>query len=155
MHFATTYLGTSNPSFPQAWRGTTTYCNIGSRSRKRVREKGAGHWFEADIADLLTHYDLAADPDAPQWVKDAGEAAYAELDKSSDIFDVWFESGSSWNAVMRERNLGYPAEVYIEVPISIVGGSSSLSYLLWEQPAHHHLRHSLTHGFIVMPKGTR
>ena len=47
-------------------------------------------------------------------LKMQGEAAYAELDKSSDIFDVWFESGSSWNAVMRERNLGYPAEVYIE-----------------------------------------
>ena len=109
---------------------------------KRVREKGAGHWFEADIADLLTHYDLAADPDAPQWVKDAGEAAYAELDKSSDIFDVWFESGSSWNAVMRERNLGYPAEVYIEGSDQHRGWFQLSLYLLWEQPAHHHLRHS-------------
>ncbi len=32
----------------------------------------------------------------------------------SDIFDVWFESGSSWNAVMRERDLGYPIDLYLE-----------------------------------------
>ena len=120
---------------------------------KRVREKGAGHWFEADIADLLTHYDLAADPDAPQWVKDAGEAAYAELDKSSDIFDVWFESGSSWNAVMRERNLGYPAEVYIEGSDQHRGWFQlSLLPALGATGAPP-FKTLLTHGFIVDAQG--
>jgi isoleucyl-tRNA synthetase len=31
-----------------------------------------------------------------------------------DIFDVWFESGSSWNAVMNERGIGTPSELYLE-----------------------------------------
>jgi isoleucyl-tRNA synthetase len=36
------------------------------------------------------------------------------LRKGNDILDVWFESGSSWNSVLRARNLGYPADLYLE-----------------------------------------
>jgi isoleucyl-tRNA synthetase len=38
------------------------------------------------------------------------------LKKGGDILDVWFESGSSWNAVMRERSGGedFPVELYLE-----------------------------------------
>ena len=101
----------------------------------------------------LTHYDLASDEDAPQWVKDAGESAYAELDKSSDIFDVWFESGSSWNAVMRERNLGYPAEVYIEGSDQHRGWFQlSLLPALGATGAPP-FKTLLTHGFIVDAQG--
>jgi isoleucyl-tRNA synthetase len=75
---------------------------------KRFREKGSDAWFTEGPAELLAHWDPAADPDAPRGVQVAG------LAKLYDIFDVWFESGSSWNAVLRERGLGYPADLYLE-----------------------------------------
>ena len=39
----------------------------------------------------------------------------AEFRKEMDILDVWFESGSSWHAVLdREPELGFPADLYTE-----------------------------------------
>jgi isoleucyl-tRNA synthetase len=75
---------------------------------RRFREAGSDAWFTEGPAELLRHWDPAADADAP-----AGIDA-AALTKLYDIFDVWFESGSSWNAVLRERSLGYPADLYLE-----------------------------------------
>jgi isoleucyl-tRNA synthetase len=75
---------------------------------KRFREKGSDAWFTEGPAELLSHWNPAADPDAPKGVSPGS------LTKLYDIFDVWFESGSSWNAVLRERGLGYPADLYLE-----------------------------------------
>ncbi|MEZ4271775.1 MAG: isoleucine--tRNA ligase [Myxococcota bacterium] len=79
-----------------------------------LREKGSDHWFRAEPQELLVGYQVADDPDAPAWLKSVGQEGLSTLSKSADIFDVWFESGSSWNAVLRERHVGYPADVYIE-----------------------------------------
>jgi isoleucyl-tRNA synthetase len=82
---------------------------------KLIREKGADVWFNSTPADLLKYYDPATEPtDA---LRAAGRdlmANVANLRKGGDILDVWFESGSSWNAVMRERGLGYPMDLYLE-----------------------------------------
>ena len=75
---------------------------------KRFREKGSDAWFTDGPAELLAHWNAAADPDAPKGVD------ISKLVKLYDIFDVWFESGSSWNAVLRERGLGFPADLYLE-----------------------------------------
>ena len=75
---------------------------------KLVREKGSDIWFTATPAELLAGYDAKADKDAP------GDLSVGTLKKGPDILDVWFESGSSWNAVMRERGLGYPIDLYLE-----------------------------------------
>ncbi len=75
---------------------------------KRFREKGSDAWFTEGPAELLAHWDAASDADAPKGID------VAKLTKLYDIFDVWFESGSSWNAVLRERGLGYPADLYLE-----------------------------------------
>ena len=76
-----------------------------------VAKHGSDAWFLAPPEQLLDGYDPAADPDAPDW---ATPDALSALQKGSDIFDVWFESGSSWNAVLRRRDLGYPADLYLE-----------------------------------------
>jgi isoleucyl-tRNA synthetase len=34
--------------------------------------------------------------------------------KESDIMDVWFDSGSSWAGVLKERGLKYPCDLYLE-----------------------------------------
>ncbi|MCC6579046.1 MAG: isoleucine--tRNA ligase [Phycisphaeraceae bacterium] len=62
-----------------------------------VRDKGSDSWFRMTPAELLAGYDLAGDADAPKGFD------LANCRKSSDIFDVWFESGSSWHACMRQR----------------------------------------------------
>jgi len=77
---------------------------------RAVRAKGSDLWFTATPAELLEGYDPAADPDAP------GGVDVSTLTKGRDILDVWFESGSSWNAVMRERSGGgdFPVDLYLE-----------------------------------------
>jgi len=76
-----------------------------------VREKGSDAWFTLSTQELLKDYELVKDKDAPRSLT---VASLMELKKGQDILDVWFESGSSWNAVLRQRNLGYPADLYLE-----------------------------------------
>jgi len=66
----------------------------------QLRKNGSDMWFTAEPAQLLANYDAAGDADAPAWLKAGG---VGQLRKAGDIFDVWFESGSSWNACMRAR----------------------------------------------------
>ncbi len=68
---------------------------------KVIADKGSDAWFYMSTDDLLQHYDPAADPDAPEWVKGESKKWKGEISKGGDTFDVWFESGSSWNAVLR------------------------------------------------------
>ncbi len=79
---------------------------------KVVREKGSDAWFQLPPEELLKQYDPGADAD-PQ-ARAVPREQFALLKKGNDILDVWFESGSSWNAVMRERKLGYPVDLYLE-----------------------------------------
>ena len=62
-------------------------------------KKGSDAWFTEPPEVLLETYDPAADPDCLPSLK----TQVPRLSKMYDIFDVWFESGSSWHAVMRER----------------------------------------------------
>ena len=78
-----------------------------------IGRHGSDYWFAASPRELLAGYHPTADPDAPKWLSDDPEAI-EYLAKASDIFDVWFESGSSWNAVCRRRGLGYPIDLYLE-----------------------------------------
>lgn len=113
------------------------------------RSEGSDAWFKKSPSELLAHYDSSKDPEAPQGI------VIAELEKMFDIFDVWFESGSSWNAVLNERNIGYPADLYLEgsdqhrgwfhlslLPALGVTGSSPFKRVL-------------THGFIVDKDGRK
>lgn len=77
---------------------------------KLFREEGSDAWFTKEPAEILKHYDPEDDPAAPDGL-DLGL-----LKKGGDILDVWFESGSSWNAVMRERlgDEAFPVELYLE-----------------------------------------
>lgn len=66
-------------------------------------EHGSNVWFEREAKELLpegfTH------PSSPN----------GEFTKETDIMDVWFDSGSSHEAVLRQReNLTFPADMYLE-----------------------------------------
>ncbi len=116
---------------------------------KVFEERGSDAWFTETPAQLLAQYDAAADSDAGEGVDVDG------LEKMYDIFDVWFESGSSWNAVMNERGIGTPSEVYLEgsdqhrgwfqlslLPSLGASGTSPFKRLL-------------THGFMVDKDGRK
>lgn len=66
-------------------------------------EHGSNIWFQKEAKDLLpegfTH------PASPN----------GEFTKETDIMDVWFDSGSSHEAVLRQREeLTFPADMYLE-----------------------------------------
>jgi len=110
---------------------------------------GSDAWFTMSPAELLVGYDPASDPQAPAGL-DLGT-----LSKMHDIFDVWFESGSSWHAVLQARGLGYPADLYLEgsdqhrgwfqlslLPAAAVTGTAPF-------------RSVITHGFVVDRHGRK
>ncbi|MDY2727892.1 MAG: isoleucine--tRNA ligase [Candidatus Onthovivens sp.] len=67
-----------------------------------VREKGSSAWYELDEKDLLP--ENYSNEHSPNGI----------FKKEKDIMDVWFDSGSSFNGVLNERNLKYPSDLYLE-----------------------------------------
>lgn len=65
-----------------------------------VAAKGSDAWWELPVEALL-----------PEAYRNNG----CTYHKGSDTMDVWFDSGSSWAAVLEQRpELRYPAEIYLE-----------------------------------------
>jgi len=79
---------------------------------EKIRKHGANYWFKADPQEIIEGYDPKNDEQAPDWAKEEGGLNNLKL--GMDIFDVWFESGSSWHAVLEQRDIGYPADLYLE-----------------------------------------
>jgi isoleucyl-tRNA synthetase len=111
--------------------------------------RGSDAWFREAPTQLLLGYDPASDPQAPPGTE------VATLSKLHDIFDVWFEAGSSWHSVMQVRGLGFPADLYLEGSDQHRGWFQ-LSLLpalgVTGQPP---FRHLLTHGFMVDKNGRK
>ncbi|HMB95664.1 MAG TPA: class I tRNA ligase family protein, partial [Tepidisphaeraceae bacterium] len=114
---------------------------------KHIEEKGSDVWFTDTPMELLG---------CDQTVCPAHFGDVAKLRKEKDIFDVWFESGSSWHAVLQMRSyLQFPADLYLEgsdqhrgwfqlsmLPSLGVNGAPPFKQVL-------------THGFVVKPDGTK
>jgi isoleucyl-tRNA synthetase len=147
--------GLSIPAFVAA-DGTVVMTAAMVRAVARlVREKGSDAWFTATGAELLKGYDPGADRDLPAGLK--SREAVAALSKGPDILDVWFESGSSWAAVMRERlaEKGFPTDLYLEGSDQHRGWfQSSLTTSLGATGVPPY-RTLLTHGFMVDKDGRK
>ena len=111
----------------------------------RFAEKGSDAWFTESPAELL-----GPDFRYPPGFRSDG------LRKEKDIFDVWFESGSSWNAVLRQReDLKFPADLYLEgsdqhrgwFQLSLLPALGATGQAPFKQV--------LTHGFVVKPDGRK
>ncbi|HEY9128249.1 MAG TPA: class I tRNA ligase family protein, partial [Sulfurovum sp.] len=105
--------------------------------------QGADAWYSMSIEDLLP----------------AGSGYNAdELEKIDDILDVWFDSGSTWNSVIKSGNYDageYPASLYIEGSDQHRGWFQSsllLSAAVNEVSPYKTL---ITHGFTVDEKGEK
>jgi isoleucyl-tRNA synthetase len=121
---------------------------------KVFREEGSTAWLTRSPAELLRHYDPAADPDAPRGLE------VGALEKMHDIFDVWFESGSSWRAAMQERGLasiaeGDAVELYLEGSDQHRGWFQSSLLCAVGGTGHAPYKALLTHGFMVDKDGRK
>ncbi|HKM02766.1 MAG TPA: isoleucine--tRNA ligase [Bacilli bacterium] len=69
---------------------------------KLVKEHGSNIWFSSDVKDLLP----------PGYTNSASPNGHYQ--KETDIMDVWFDSGSSSFAVLKDKGEKYPADLYLE-----------------------------------------
>jgi isoleucyl-tRNA synthetase len=124
---------------------------------KLFREKGSDVWFLADAGDLFHHYNPETDPDAPAWIKSAIKNQKSEIRPSKDIFDVWFESGSSWNAVIRQRfgNDWHPTDLYLEGSDQHRGWFQLSLLPSLGVTGKAPFKNVLTHGFMVDREGKK
>jgi isoleucyl-tRNA synthetase len=105
--------------------------------------EGCDAWYDRPVADLLPD-GSALNPD--------------ELEKVEDILDVWFDSGSTWNAVLKSGNYDagqFPADMYLEGSDQHRGWFQSsllLGSAVNEFPPY---KSVLTHGFTVDEKGEK
>ena len=101
-------------------------------------------WFEKSAAELL--------PPGTSCAKCGG----TEFRKEEDILDVWFDSGSSWSAVLKRReNLEVPADLYLEGSDQHRGWfHSSLLVALGADDVVPY-KAVLTHGFVVDGQGRK
>ncbi len=106
--------------------------------REQVAKEGVDIWFERDVKDLFGDVKCPA-------------CGSANLKKSDDIVDVWFESGVSHRAVLKTRSeLAFPADVYLEGSDQHRGWfqSSLLTAMATEKRAP--FKAVVTHGFLVV-----
>jgi len=106
-------------------------------------QKGCDAWYDLSIAELL-YPGSGYNPE--------------DLEKTMDILDVWFDSGSTQNAVLRSRNYDagtFPADMYLEGSDQHRGWfqSSLLTTLASQEIAPY--KSILTHGFTVDEKGEK
>ncbi len=107
------------------------------------KAKGADAWYDLSIEELL-----------PENKKELA----ARLEKVNDILDVWFDSGSTWLAVLKSGPYDageYPANMYLEGSDQHRGWfqSSLLVSTAVEEKAPY--KSILTHGFTVDEKGEK
>ena len=100
-----------------------------------VEKEGVDGWFLRNTVDFL-----------------ANEAA--EYEKSSDILDVWFDSGSSSYCLLdKDPELHFPADIYLEGSDQHRGWFQTSLLTSVARCNQAPYRQVLTHGFVVDAKG--
>ncbi|WP_394405676.1 isoleucine--tRNA ligase [Streptococcus sp. 20-1249] len=107
-------------------------------------EHGSIIWWKSEAKDLL-----------PEGFKHPG-SPNGEFTKETDIMDVWFDSGSSWNGVMNARdNLSYPADLYLEGSDQYRGWFNSSLITSVAANGHAPYKAILSQGFVLDGKGEK
>ncbi|MCC5607516.1 isoleucine--tRNA ligase [Nostoc sp. CHAB 5834] len=106
-----------------------------------IAEKGSDAWWELSVEELL-----------PESYRNNGKS----YRRGTDTMDVWFDSGSSWAAVTKQRpELHYPADLYLEGSDQHRGWfqSSLLTSVAVNDIAPY--KTVLTHGFVLDEQGRK
>ena len=105
------------------------------------RKEGSDAWYKYDANDILPKTEVC-------------ECGASDWEKDPDIMDVWFDSGSTWSAVCRERSeLRWPVDMYMEGADQFRGWfqSSLLTSVATQGVAPY--REVLCHGWVVDAQG--
>ncbi|MEK3935173.1 isoleucine--tRNA ligase [Sporosarcina sp. FSL W7-1349] len=108
------------------------------------REHGSNIWFEREAKDLL-----------PEGFKHEG-SPNGQFTKETDIMDVWFDSGSTHQGVLVERDdLVYPADLYLEGSDQYRGWFNSSLTTSVAINGHAPYKGLLSHGFTLDGEGRK
>ena len=105
------------------------------------RKEGSDAWYKYDANDILPKTEVC-------------ECGASDWEKDPDIMDVWFDSGSTWSAVCRERpELRWPVDMYMEGADQFRGWfqSSLLTSVATQGIAPY--KEVLCHGWVVDAQG--
>ncbi|WP_298734088.1 isoleucine--tRNA ligase [uncultured Subdoligranulum sp.] len=105
------------------------------------RKEGSDAWYKYEANEILPKTEVC-------------ECGASDWEKDPDIMDVWFDSGSTWSAVCRERpELTWPVDMYMEGADQFRGWfqSSLLTSVATQGIAPY--REVLCHGWVVDAQG--
>ncbi|WP_346668687.1 isoleucine--tRNA ligase [uncultured Subdoligranulum sp.] len=105
------------------------------------RKEGSDAWYKYDANEIMPKTEVC-------------ECGASDWEKDPDIMDVWFDSGSTWSAVCRERpELTWPVNMYMEGADQFRGWfqSSLLTCVATQGVAPY--REVLCHGWVVDAQG--
>ena len=105
------------------------------------RKEGSDAWYKYEANEILPKTEVC-------------ECGASDWEKDPDIMDVWFDSGSTWSAVCRERpELTWPVDMYMEGADQFRGWfqSSLLTCVATQGIAPY--REVLCHGWVVDAQG--
>ena len=105
------------------------------------RKEGSDAWYKYDANEIMPETEVC-------------ECGASDWEKDPDIMDVWFDSGSTWSAVCRERpELTWPVDLYMEGADQFRGWfqSSLLTCVATQGIAPY--REVLCHGWVVDAQG--
>jgi isoleucyl-tRNA synthetase len=103
----------------------------------RIEQRGIEAWFSLEVAELL------------------GEEA-EQYQKLTDTLDVWFDSGSTHFAVLKQRpELAWPADLYLEGSDQHRGWFQSSLLTGCATNGRAPYKQLLTHGFVVDGEGRK
>ncbi|MDR0890909.1 MAG: isoleucine--tRNA ligase [Endomicrobium sp.] len=106
---------------------------------------GSNSWFQLSETELLKDTN----------VKCPSCKNTKEFIKEQDILDVWFDSGVSFEAVLRHKNLDFPADLYLEGSDQHRGWFQTSLILSMATQETVPYKTVLTHGFVVDGEGKK
>lgn len=108
--------------------------------KARAMNEGSDFWFTDPVEKLM-----------PQGY--ACECGGHEFRKETDILDVWLDSGVSWAAVLKDRGITFPADVYSEGSDQHRGWFQSSYIPSYTLEGKAPFKTILTHGMVLDQQG--
>ena len=112
-----------------------------ARVQTIIAQRGSDAWWELPVEELL-----------PESYRHNGKT----YRKGTDTMDVWFDSGTSWAAVVQQRpELSYPVDMYLEGSDQHRGWFQSSLLTSVATMGNAPYQRVLTHGFVLDEQGRK